>query len=217
MENFYHLVETKSNSFNPNKGKSHELELPFRVLVVGASGVGKSNCVLNLIKVLSRPKPTLSHVYLYCKSKDEPLYDLLEKKLKNNITICENGEVIPLDDLERNGEQLVIFDDLVGDKAATAKAIEYFKRARKMGISCAFLSQSYFKTDKFIRSNCSHLIIKKIATKRDLRQILSEYPIDIDIDELKTIYNRATAKFEDVLIMDLLHNKLYHNFKHLII
>ena len=201
MENYYQNLskEFKVSSFNPNLHKSHEIEIPARIFLVGSSGVGKSNCVLNLIKVLSRPKPTLAHIYLFCKNKNEPLYNYLESKLKDNITIQEDGNIIPLSEMEKDGEQLVIFDDLVNDKNATKEVIEYYKMSRKKNISCVYLSQSYYKTDKFIRSNCSGLIIKKVNSKRDLSLILSEYPIDIDIDTLKKIYNQCTAKFEDIM------------------
>jgi Cdc6-like AAA superfamily ATPase len=217
MENFYKLVDTKVASYNPNLHKSHEIELPFRALIIGASGTGKSNTLLNLIKALSRPKPTLNHIYLFCKSADEPLYAYLKKKLKDDLTIKEDGEIIPLEDIEKDGEQLVIFDDLVNDKNATALAIEYYKMARKKNISCVYLSQSYYRVDKFIRSNCSHLIIKKVPSVRDLRMILSEYPLTLSIDDLKRIYNQATKRFEDVLLMDLINGHMFHNFKMLII
>lgn len=214
MENYYNLLDSKykNNSFNPNYGKTHYFEIPFRMCIIGASGSGKTNCVLNLLRVLSRPKPTLTHIYLCVKNKNEPLYQMLEDKLEDNISVFENGEIPLLKDMEPNGEQLIIFDDLVNDKNATKEVIEYFKMARKKNISCVYLSQSYYRIDKFIRSNCSYLIIKKVASKRDLRLILGEYPIDLTIEQLQHLYNNCTKKFEDVMVVDLLNSHIYHNF-----
>ena len=49
MENWYNKLDKKYKvkSFNPNKGKTHELDIPFRLCLVGASGSGKSNALLN--------------------------------------------------------------------------------------------------------------------------------------------------------------------------
>ena len=50
---------------------------------------------------------------------------------------------------------------------------ELFLRGRKLNISLAFISQSYFKVPKIIRLNSRHYIIMKILNKRDLQQIAS--------------------------------------------
>ena len=131
MENHYNKLSDKYKvkSFNPNKGKTHEIEIPFRMVIVGASGSGKSNCLTNLLKVAFNG--TFTHIYLCVKNADEPLYKRMIDKLGDNITVFENGEVPRLQDLPKNEESLIIFDDLLGDKAATVQVIEYFKMARK--------------------------------------------------------------------------------------
>ena len=216
-ENFYNLKSVKEHqtkSFNPNYGKKHFIELPARILIIGPSGSGKSNSLLNLLK---RFNGTFDHIYLGLKNSNEPLYEYLIKKLDDSITVYENGEIPRLNDIPKSGEQLFIFDDLVGEKGANSIIEEYFKLGRKKNITSIYLSQSYFKTPKFIRDNLSYLIIKKITSKRELRLILNDYPInDINIDQLKDIYEKTTKKFEDCLCIDVLNHKLYYNFNKLI-
>ena len=83
--------------------------------------------------------------------------------------------------------------------------------ARKKNISCCYLSQSYYGIPKFIRSNCSHLLIVKVSSQRDLNMILSEYPLGMSQSDLNTIYDDATREFTDVMLIDLLHSKIYKN------
>lgn len=212
MQNHYASLSSKykSKSFNPNKGKTHNIDIPFRMVIVGASGSGKTNCLMNLLKVAFNG--TFNHIYLCIPNKDEPLYNQMIDKLGDDITVFEDGTVPPLSELPKNEEQLIIFDDLVGNKGATKEIVEYFKMARKKGISCVYLSQSYYKVDKFIRQNTNYIIIKKIASKKDLKLILNEYSFDIPIDELEHMYHYATKRFEDVLLLDILHSHIYHNF-----
>ena len=214
MENHYQKLHAKykSKSFNPNKGKTHNIDIPFRMLIVGASGSGKTNCLMNLLKVAFNG--TFSHIYLCCKDVNEPLYQQMIDKLGDDITVFENGEVPPLSEMPAGDEQLIIFDDLVGDQNATKEIIEYFKMARKKGkgISCCYLSQSFFKVDKFIRSNTNWIIIKKVSSKKDLKLILSEYSFNCVIKELEAMYHYCTKKFEDVMLLDILHGHIYHNF-----
>ena len=212
MQNHYSSLSDKYKvkSYNPNKGITHNIDIPFRMVIVGASGSGKTNCLMNLLKVAFNG--TFTHIYLCVKNADEPLYKRMIDKLGDNITVYENGEVPRLQDLPKNEEQLIIYDDLVGDKNATTQIIEYYKMARKKGISCAYLSQSYYKVDKFIRQNTNYIIIKKISSKRDLKLILSEYSFNCDIKQLEEMYHYATKKFEDVLLLDILHSHVYHNF-----
>ena len=45
---------------------------------------------------------------------------------------------------------------------------ESFIRSRKVNISIAFITQSYFKVPKDVRLNSTHFFIKKIPNKREL-------------------------------------------------
>lgn len=214
MQNNYTTLAAKykTKSYNPNLHKTHEIEIPARILIVGSSGSGKTNCLLNLLKVAFTN--TFSHIYLCVKNADEPLYRQLIDKLGDDLTLFEDGDVPRLQDLPINEEQCIIFDDLIGEKNVTATIEEFFKMGRKKGITSIYLSQSYYRTPKFIRDNLTYVIIKKITSNRELKAILNDYPLgDLTIDQLKKMYTECVRKFENVMMIDLLQGHVYFNFK----
>ena len=64
---------------------------------------------------------------------------------------------------------LIVFDDLIADlinnKKLNSIVIELFIRIRKLNISVAFITQSYFKVPKDVGLNCTHFFIMKIPNK----------------------------------------------------
>ena len=70
-----------------------------------------------------------------------------------------------------------------------------FIRGRKLNISVAFITQSYFKVSKDARLNSKHFFITRIPNKREIQQIALNHSsdIDIDIDFIKN-YKKCTAE-----------------------
>ena len=66
---------------------------------------------------------------------------------------------------------LIVFDDVIADiinnKKLNAIVTELFIRGRKLNISIAFITQSYFKVPKDARLNSTHFFIMKILNKRE--------------------------------------------------
>ena len=52
---------------------------PYRILIIGGSGSGKTNALLNLIK----EQDDIDKIYLYAKDLSEPKYEFLIKKREN--------------------------------------------------------------------------------------------------------------------------------------
>jgi hypothetical protein len=150
-------------------------------------------------------KNTFSRVIVVCKSKHEPLYEMLEKKLGEDVCFYENGEVPELKEFQPEGDEqtLIIFDDMVLEKKANEKIGEYFSMGRKKGLTSIYISQSYFKTPKFIRQNCCYIILRGIASKKDLRLILAEYGMNIELKELEEVYKHATSEPFSFMMIDL--------------
>jgi ABC-type lipoprotein export system ATPase subunit len=71
--NFYEYIPQKyiDKTDNPNESK-HNIKLPFRMCIVAPSGSGKTNFLLNLIKVFSEGKGTFSDISIITSNKDEP-------------------------------------------------------------------------------------------------------------------------------------------------
>ena len=72
-------------------------------------------------------------------------------------------------------EVLIIFDDMIADMINNNKldsvVTELFIRCRKLNISIAFITQSYFRVPKDVRLNSTHFFVMKIPNKRELQQI----------------------------------------------
>jgi len=200
--------EFKTKYHNPSFADC-EISHPFRMLVVGASGSGKTSVA---VYILSKMADTFGNIKYFCRSKDEPIIKYLEKKIpRTHLQVYEGiadlpdlNEKDPEKGFDPKLQHLVIFDDLVLLKDQT-KIVEYFIRARKIakGISIMYLTQSFFRTPKTIRLNINYLIIKKLSAQRDLNLILSEFSLGCSKKTLIDIYKYCTAKRDDFLMIDI--------------
>lgn len=203
MVDYYKIMPKKfiTKSHNPNF-KIHGLNVPFRILINGGSGSGKTQTLMNLIRVMSG---TFQNIHIITKNKDEPLYNYLEDKLaKTGLTITEGISSAPdLDSFNKNEQSLIVMDDLVLEK--NQKQLEqYFIRARKLNCSLVYISQSYFSVPKMIRQNLNYMIIKRLNTLQDLFRIMREYSLGVDKTILQDIYEDAIKdNKQDFLLVDI--------------
>ena len=218
MENYYNKKEVKKycvKADNPNYDL-HHFETPFRSLVVAPSGSGKSNFITNLISLFCKGKGTFDSIFIFCKSRDEPLYQFLSDKSKGLIEVHEDLLKLPaLNELNPSQQTLLIFDDFITDIKKFPIISEYFIRGRKRGCSLMFLSQSYYGTPKIIRQNINYCVILKLGGSRDVNSILRECSIGITKEQLLSMYKEATKQKFDVFINNLEKsgNERYrHNF-----
>jgi hypothetical protein len=162
------------------------------MLIISYSGGGKTNFLLNLLHKFS---DTFNNILLVTRNKHEQLYEYLESKLdKDELTIQEGLEEFNKMNLDqkykdKSKQSLIIFDDMVQERDQTAIE-ELWLRGRKLGgsVSCIYLSQSYFETPKFLRSNSNYIVLKKINGIRDLKLILSDYELGATKEQLVNMY-----------------------------
>ena len=169
-------------------------EQPFRILIAGCSGSGKSNILLNLIY----EKLQFDRLYFCAKDLTEQSYEKLmkqytkydgikktelRKKYRQLIGDYEmfakdayfyncQEDMVCVDDLDKTKTNLVVFDDCITDKNQD-KITEFFIRGRKKNAHVIYLSQSYYATPITIRRNCNVFIFCSIR-KRDIGIILRE-------------------------------------------
>lgn len=209
-KNYYENLDKKFKRTYHNPGKNlHHLDIPFRCLICGPSSSGKSITLLNIIRAFSG---TFNRIVICTKYKSEALYEMLSSQIKPHLLrFVEGYENIPkIDDLktdlnlEGNEQLLFCFDDMNGEPKQN-KIIEYFKLARKQfgGISCIYLSQSYFTTPKFIRVNCNIVIFKKLSSVKDLKLILKEYQLNIAVDDLMKLYTYSVDQVQNWFLIDI--------------
>lgn len=174
-----------------------------RILFCGGSGSGKTNALGNYIALTaSTKKGTFHHVYIVRKT-DEPIYDWLRDVSRERITfyrdVREMPDVNEFVDLKRSRHKyrfLVVFDDCVTDtnKAVRSKIDAYYSFSRKKGVTCCYLSQSYYATPKFIRLNTQWVALCSIGSARDLQAICREYNTSVCVDQMQRMYEHATSE-----------------------
>jgi hypothetical protein len=216
IQNFYQkkaVQDLKKPTHNPGF-EQHGMQIPFRMVVVGASGSGKTNITMNLLNFFSN---TFNDVYLFTRALGEPLYDYLHNKntdkrghLNPHVHLHEGLDELNSWDLnthfKEHGQTLIIFDDIVLEKNQS-KIMELFVRGRKLGtggISLVYLSQSFFKIPKTIRSQLTHCIIRRIGTSRDRDMLMRDLSLDVTKEELMDIYQRCVGRdITNFLMIDL--------------
>lgn len=195
--NFYELDEVKQfacNYVNPNYDfKEMPLKHPLRMVICGASGGGKSNLLLNILKLMNG---TFEKMLFFTQDKDEQLYNFLENKLDPALfEIFERIESVNnynFNNLEGK-QHLIVFDDMcIETEKKQQKICELFIRGRKMaqkyGCSIIYLTQSYFQVPPIIRKQMTSLILRKINGKRDAKAILRDCSTGATADQLHNIY-----------------------------
>ena len=196
--NFYELDDVKAfdiKKHNPNF-EIHKISVPFRIGIIGASGSGKSNTVLNIVSQFSG---TFNRIIIFTKNKVEPLYQFLEAKIphKDELEIFEGLDELNKMNLDKDfkGQTLIIFDDMVLEKDQH-QIEQLFIRGRKLGdgVSLCYLSQSYFGIPRKIRLQLNYLILRKVPSMRDIVSILRECSLSINKDQLMKLYNNAVTK-----------------------
>ena len=106
----------------------------------------------------------------------------------------------------RKRKKLTVFDDMIGDITTNEKfkAImkELFIRCRKLNISLAFITQSYFSVPKDVRINSTHYLIMKINNRIELKNIAINHSADIDYQDFIKIYRECTKEPYNFLTID---------------
>ena len=93
------------------------------------------------------------------------------QKVGYDILKESNDEIIPVDKMSyEDYQKVVIFDDYVCEKNPR-QLIDYFIQGRHKNCSVIYLSQSFYKTPKDIRSNCSHYCVYEFPSSRERSMI----------------------------------------------
>ena len=117
-------------------------------------------------------------------------------QLGYEILHVSNDEITPVTETDyEDNQKLVIFDDYVCDKNQR-QLIDYFIQGRHKNCSVIYISQSFYKTPKDIRLNCSHYCLNEFPSSRESNRISSE--LGVKNEDYKT----ATRKPYSFLYVD---------------
>jgi len=88
-----------------------------------------------------------------------------------------------------------------------------FIRGRKLGYSSVYITQSFFGSPKLIRQNVNYIALGRGMIKRDLRLVLSEFSINLSIDQLEDLYNTITKVPMQFMLIDSQKRNIRNNFE----
>jgi hypothetical protein len=185
-----------------------DIALNSRVLIVGGSGTGKTNLIINYLIESSRPKKGTFYEVILVYKTDEVLYQMLKNQFKDKLITykdikdvpeAESWEDMMTKDPEDRLERLIIFDDFVADKdrKTIQKLDKYCEFGRKKGLTQFYLTQSYYETNRFLRLQMNYILLLNLPDRRNLKMIISGFGLNLDIQVLLDMINFATEeKFE---------------------
>ena len=208
---------TNENTIEHNLKWPYIPDHQYRIFIIGGSGSGKTNALLNLIN----NQPDIDKIYLYAKDPYEKKYQyLINKREKVGINHFNDPKTFmeyskDMQDVYKNIEDynpikkrkvLIIFDDMIAyminNKKLNPIVTELFIRGRKLNISIVFITQSYFKVPKDVRLNSTHFFIVKNPNERELQQIALNHSSDIDFKDFMNIYKKCTKEPYSFLVND---------------
>ena len=156
------------NKIQHNLKWPYILHHPYRILIIGGSGSGKTIALLNLIN----NQPDIDKIYLYAKDPYETKYQFLINKRESTglkhfddpkafIEYSNNMQDVYKNINEYNADKerkiLIVFHDMIADminnKKLNSIVAKLFIRGRKLNISLVFTTQSYLKVLKDVRLN----------------------------------------------------------------
>ena len=191
--------------------------IPFRIIIIGGLGSGKTNSLINL-----KNEPNdIDKIYLYARDLYEPKYEYLIKKredvgikhLSNPNAFIECSDTMDyvydnIDDYNSNRRRkiLIVFDEIIAgimtNRRFQAIIKKLFIRSRKLNISLVFITQSYFSFPKDVRLNSTHYLIIKINNRKELQSIAINHSTYIDYKDFIKIYRECTKEPFNFLIID---------------
>lgn len=200
--NFYDRIKNDIKYRNPVKDAPQH---PWNAIFIGGTGSGKTLSLFNVM----RHSQNFDNFIIVTKQPDEPLYGYLEKLIKDiapdRITLVDNISKMPsIDDLDPDLQTLLIFDDQIAEPKKTQEQItQIMIRSRKRNVSVAYLSQSYYAIPKTIRLNSQYVILKSIASKKEIKAIIRDYALVIDDNKLLKMFNDSTSNLLDFFMIDI--------------
>ena len=180
---------TNENKIEHNSKCPYIPNHPYRILIVGDSGSGKTKALFNLIN----NQPVIDKIYLYAKNPYEAKYQyLINKREKVGLNHYDDPKAFmeysnDMQDVykdynpRKNRKILIVFDDMIANMINN-------KKLSPIVTELFFITQSHFKVPKDVRLNSTHFFIMKIPNKKELQQIALNHSSDIEFEDFMKMF-----------------------------
>ena len=196
---------TNENIIEHNSKWPYIPDHPYRILIIGGSGSGKTNALLNLY---AKDPYEAKCQYLINKREKVGLdhFDDPKPFMEYSNDMQDVYKITDDYNPRKKHKVLIVFDDMIADminnNMLNPIVTELFIRGRKRNISIVFITQSNFKVPKDVRLNSTHFFIMKIPNKRELQQIVLNHSSDIDFKDFMKVYKKYTKEPYSFLVND---------------
>lgn len=183
----------------------------FRMLVIGGSGSGKTNMVVQYIIRFM----TVDRIYVCSKHLHQDKMEYLHKhftELENAVNKKlkakkkpENFKIImdwtnsldsfpDVDSLDPAYKNVVLFDDLVCEIDRKDKIGNYFIRSRHKNCSLFYLAQSFFMIPRKVRLNASLFSLFGLPSLTEVNRIWREVASDLTKNDFLSYFKEAIGE-----------------------
>ena len=206
LTNFYSLLPKNKDKL-PAGFKNHMIERNSRILMIGASGTGKSNALMNYIEKSSGEYEQI--IICSFSTTDEPFYQYLKNKIPEVELINDINEVPPVqsfDDDDKKISKLIVFDDFICLNKKQMKILEdYAISSRKFGFTTVYISQNYTSVSKIISRNCNYIFCFKINDRISIKRIISNHGLSDHYtpEQIEKYYHYCISRPLGFLLIDL--------------
>ena len=91
--------------------------------------------------------------------------------------------------------------DMLSNKKCKPTVTELYIKGKKLSISLAFITQSYFDMPKNIKLNSTYYFLMKFPNKQEIQEIAFNHSSNIDFGNFMNQYKKCTAKLYSFLVI----------------
>jgi len=170
---------------------------PFRAVIIGRSGSGKTILTLNLLLKYLK----YDCIYIICSTVHlQPKYDLicdLAELFPSKFKIFSSMAAFHLKNVCKTKRNLVLLDDIQElDNENMRRVNELYVKGRHSNISVIWLGQNYFKIPIRARGSANMFVFFKVNSSRELGRIHAEVCSDMSREAFEKLFRSATEEEE---------------------
>jgi len=227
------ILDLSVKTFQTNRNNNPLLPRSIRGCIIGKSGCGKTNLLVNLLLNQFGEHDWLDydHLYIYGKSLHQPEYKIINTCFKSNnnkmetlkciqnkrdpsrkfspvinIEIFENDSDIkdPVE-FDPNHKNLIIFDDVMLENQKTIES--FYTRGRHNNIDCFYISQNYTKLPRHTIRENSNLFFIFQQDNITINNFYRDHCSDISKDQFKHLCKASWNEEYGFITIDLTKTK----------